>query len=80
MLDFTVAPLAGSVDRNYIPSEIPGLPGVAPLAGSVDRNTVDQPYTGDLDVAPLAGSVDRNNVSMSAYVDVPSRSPCRECG
>ena len=34
-----VAPLAGSVDRNFCPCDISGCRKVAPLAGSVDRNT-----------------------------------------
>ena len=57
-----VAPLAGSVDRNWHMSSASRLPiAVAPLAGSVDRNM----YSGfkvpkERSVAPLAGSVDRN--------------------
>ena len=38
LLDFTVAPLAGSVDRNFCPLGVFPPPSVAPLAGSVDRN------------------------------------------
>ena len=57
-----VAPLAGSVDRNFSWRRTLTLPSaVAPLAGSVDRNAlveVVDPYIQH--VAPLAGSVDRN--------------------
>ena len=35
-----VAPLAGSVDRNYVCREWLQVSQVAPLAGSVDRNLV----------------------------------------
>ena len=34
----TVAPLAGSVDRNFSPGTLTTSQNVAPLAGSVDRN------------------------------------------
>ena len=34
----TVAPLAGSVDRNQVQPNTSPLSAVAPLAGSVDRN------------------------------------------
>ena len=60
----TVAPLAGSVDRNINMSLKPAIGlRVAPLAGSVDRNFQYffhrfQAFI----VAPLAGSVDRNYV------------------
>ena len=37
----TVAPLAGSVDRNVIGLDVIPAPHVAPLAGSVDRNYYD---------------------------------------
>ena len=38
----TVAPLAGSVDRNRPAAARPAHPDVAPLAGSVDRNVTGQ--------------------------------------
>ena len=41
----TVAPLAGSVDRNVSTSLVDILEAVAPLAGSVDRNA---PSTGGI--------------------------------
>ena len=63
MLDFVVAPLAGSVDRNWTSKSILVELDVAPLAGSVDRN---EQLTGGVEtlfkVAPLAGSVDRNGL------------------
>ena len=37
-IDKNVAPLAGSVDRNFRDSGSPAPRAVAPLAGSVDRN------------------------------------------
>ena len=56
-----VAPLAGSVDRNWH-KLIYRLysSGVAPLAGSVDRNAPVRQFELRDRVAPLAGSVDRN--------------------
>ena len=56
-----VAPLAGSVDRNWHKLIYRLYSSVAPLAGSVDRN-FDGPITQGhgINVAPLAGSVDRN--------------------
>ena len=56
-----VAPLAGSVDRNYVVRHFGPPSAVAPLAGSVDRNAFTLKDFGlVLLVAPLAGSVDRN--------------------
>ena len=58
-----VAPLAGSVDRNYLLHKKKLLAIVAPLAGSVDRNLLAQITWSYWDnVAPLAGSVDRNQL------------------
>ena len=57
-----VAPLAGSVDRNFR-AEIAHIHhlDVAPLAGSVDRNNAARGQKRKKSkVAPLAGSVDRN--------------------
>ena len=59
-LDCTVAPLAGSVDRNCVVAKKEGQGSVAPLAGSVDRNTDAYETAVAYVVAPLAGSVDRN--------------------
>ena len=57
-----VAPLAGSVDRNFKRcTESDTTDKVAPLAGSVDRNAVSRPPPPAAFVAPLAGSVDRNH-------------------
>ena len=57
-----VAPLAGSVDRNYSESKSRlWRILVAPLAGSVDRNeAIVLSWHQKAWVAPLAGSVDRN--------------------
>ena len=56
-----VAPLAGSVDRNFNPHYVINLlNAVAPLAGSVDRNSTIGNELLSTWVAPLAGSVDRN--------------------
>ena len=55
-----VAPLAGSVDRNFSRRELDTGDEVAPLAGSVDRNSYQMTYSLNDGVAPLAGSVDRN--------------------
>ena len=58
---FSVAPLAGSVDRNVSLRLAELLEQVAPLAGSVDRNiSEDWVASETVEVAPLAGSVDRN--------------------
>ena len=56
----TVAPLAGSVDRNIRGECQISMLLVAPLAGSVDRNHFPALPVIEVTVAPLAGSVDRN--------------------
>ena len=62
-----VAPLAGSVDRNWLPiTLLAEMLDVAPLAGSVDRNAELDPPCGMSGVAPLAGSVDRNIRALDA--------------
>ena len=44
MQEMTVAPLAGSVDRNVKAGDLGGfIESVAPLAGSVDRNGLSFP-------------------------------------
>ena len=79
----TVAPLAGSVDRNLFPSvSSAGLRrGVAPLAGSVDRNLCTATsYLSPTRVAPLTGSVDRN-ILLFRFLDwLSRRSPHGERG
>ena len=82
LLDFTVAPLAGSVDRNLLWSNACLLGRrVAPLAGSVDRNS-EARMRGLLTtaVAPLAGSVDRNLADQCVEKKHTGRSPCGERG
>ena len=63
-----VAPLTGSVDRNF--SLVPAGPvqGVAPLTGSGGRNVLHCKDQGEIvGVAPLTGSVDRNMISDLLY-------------
>ena len=61
-----VAPLVGSVDRNYFEVRRMQPKDVAPLVGSVDRNhRVGNEIRGGI-VAPLVGSVDRNMLWRSS--------------
>ena len=77
----TVAPLAGSVDRN-IYRQMVALCRivVAPLAGSVDRNHLTLTYEKPFLVAPLAGSVDRNQQLQVQAMAGNGRSPRGERG
>ena len=75
-----VAPLAGSVDRNFEGRGITGKSLVAPLAGSVDRNGVQRQTPASAGVAPLAGSVDRNGISYVENFLGYRRSPRGERG
>ena len=61
----SVAPLAGSVDRNYTPEQ-DGLkmPWVAPLAGSVDRNE-------NLDIRPI--TPEESLPSRGAWIEIARR-------
>ena len=72
-----VAPLAGSVDRNFAVCAPAARGRVAPLAGSVDRNP--QPVYIDTEggVAPLAGSVDRNGRRALEPSRLPGSLPSR---
>ena len=76
-----VAPLAGSVDRNYADPRLNEKDQVAPLAGSVDRNKLSAfiPICNSM-VAPLAGSVDRNLPEVYAPAGEGRRSPRGERG
>ena len=81
----TVAPLAGSVDRNTNIYAIKDeLAEVAPLAGSVDRNRKGKKTLTAPLVAPLAGSVDRNFINLqfirAAVLSLPSRGAWIEMG
>ena len=74
-----VAPLTGSVDRNYHKGRCCVNPCVAPLTGSVDINESFEPYRPYM-VAPLTGSVDRNGLSRLPSAGPPCRSPHGERG
>ena len=77
-LNETVAPLAGSVDRNMNKIRVNLAHFVAPLAGSVDRNKKARPPAGVLFcVAPLAGSVDRNAPYFASSAAMLSSLPSR---
>ena len=81
----TVAPLAGSVDRNLNTWPTKNKSSrVAPLAGSVDRNCAFATYLTSSPVAPLAGSVDRNkplpDFGLYACGSLPSRGAWIEIG
>ena len=78
----SVAPHAGSVDRNERYYGIDGVAYVvAPHAGSVDRNNATNATGGSQPhVAPHAGSVDRNNAIVGECVPHISRSPRGERG
>ena len=66
-----VAPLAGSVDRNWLNAFVSSwATWVAPLAGSVDRNEQGAEEVHPVPVAPLAGSVDRNKMRRARLVEV----------
>ena len=81
MAALPVAPLAGSVDRNFDDVARHILTTlVAPLAGSVDRNFVKNGHLSQIRVAPLAGSVDRNAVPVTPLVEPIGRSPRGERG
>ena len=78
MVPDSVAPLAGSVDRNIgFLKERKYIYRVAPLAGSVDRNQLILAVQNFRHVAPLAGSVDRNCLmaigKASNFSSLPSR-------
>ena len=75
-----VAPLAGSVDRNWTIRSASSSTSVAPLAGSVDRNRERDVLHFRLFVAPLAGSVDRNVQDALVRCKVLRRSPRGERG
>ena len=71
-----VAPLAGSVDRNFLRRNFRLSVSVAPLAGSVDRNKErSRRWRGSRDVAPLAGSVDRNAIHGVSLLPVSIVAP-----
>ena len=84
MLDFVVAPLAGSVDRNGYKSYSAIMWTVAPLAGNMDRNGTGTQRLVLNQVAPLAGSVDRNSVLLWSIIwgkrSPPSRGAWIEMG
>ncbi len=81
----TVAPLAGSVDRNRaIQEPPPWLTGRSPLRGVWIEIMVRLASWGTCAVAPLAGSVDRNTTVYTDYANynrsLPSRGAWIEMG
>ena len=81
----TVAPLAGSVDRNRaIQEPPPWLTGRSPLRGVWIEIMVRLASWGTCAVAPLAGSVDRNTTVYTDYANynrsLPSRGVWIEMG
>ena len=76
----SVAPLAGSVDRNRLTVSPGNTSSVAPLAGSVDRNVLVSKILVQVLVAPLAGSVDRNRTPEHNKAVGGGRSPRGERG
>ena len=74
----SVAPHAGSVDRNSVGSCcLAAVRRVAPHAGSVDRNDLEKTLSTMTCVAPHAGSVDRNETSgglvLNRHGSLPTR-------
>ena len=63
-LDTYVAPLAGSVDRNFVPCRLLWDHWVAPLAGSVDRNITQ---------AMSEGSQNGSLPSRGAWIEITIR-------
>ena len=81
VLDNPVAPLAGSVDRNYNPLDpdkdaplsLPSRGAWIEIASIASQSCI-------LTVAPLTGSVDRNPYEVRVLLGEKSRSPHGERG